>query len=208
MKNLKSGLKFILFFVLVFIFIFSLFNWPAVLINFKYQWQKLSPENQKTNQSYLPQIKSVAQPTAISQGFADNHIIIKKLNIDVPIVWDSSEKDFMANLEHGVVHYQGTAHPGEKSNIFIAGHSSSYWWQRGPYSAIFSVIDKLEQNDEVIITYQNKVFVYLVSEKFVVRPEQVEVMMPTQIPTLTLMTCTPVGTAFRRLIVRAQQVIP
>ena len=210
LKNLaKSIAKYAALFVVVFIIIFSLINWPAVSGNIKYFWQNLTGKNKvKTQDEFLPQAESVKQPTVQEMNLVNNHIYIKKLNLDVPVVWDSPENQFLANLKYGVVHYQGTAKPGEKGNIFIAGHSSSYWWQRGPYSAIFSIIDKLTLGDEVLVTYNNRVYFYQVTEKFVVKPSQVEVMNPTPNPTLTLMTCVPVGTALNRLIVRASQVIP
>lgn len=208
MKIFKNILKFILFFILVFVIIFSLLNWPAVLMQLKYFWSNLSGKTQETQEVFLPEIKSVEQPTAQELSLSNNHIIIKKLDLDVPIVWDSPEDKFLENLQFGVAHYKGTAKSGEEGNVFIAGHSSSYWWQRGPYSAIFSVIGRLEPGDEILITYNNKVFVYQVTEKFVVKPSQIEVMQPTETPILTLMTCTPIGTAINRLIIRADQVIP
>ncbi len=209
MKIFKNILKFVLFFVAIFVVIFALFNWPAVATNLKYLWQSLAnKEYQKVQDTYLSQIDSVKQPTCQELGFADDHIIIQKLDLSVPIVWDSPEDKFLDNLQYGVAHYKNTAKPGEKGNVFIAGHSSSYWWQRGPYSAIFSVIGQLEPGDEINICYNNKVFVYQVTEKFIVKPSQVEVMQPTETPTLTIMTCTPIGTAINRLIIRANQVIP
>jgi sortase A len=220
MKIFKEIVKFILIFGITFVIVFSIINFPAVSMDAKYYWNLLFHKQQLNSNNYLPQIKSIiqstnqstnqkiTQPTIQQENFSNNHIIIKKLGLDVPIVWDSPESDFLKNLQYGVVHYQGTSHPGQGGNIFIAGHSSSYWWERGKYSAIFSVINKLNNGDEIIITYNNKVFVYKVTDKFVVAPNQVNVMANTLTPTLTLMTCTPVGTAINRLIVRAQQVIP
>ena len=204
-----SAIRFILLFGVVFTILYSIINYPVIKINFQYFWSNITNHEQtKSEQKYLPKVKNVKQPTAKELKLANNHIIIKKLNMDVPIVWDSPEDKFLDNLQYGVAHFKGTAKPGEKGNIFIAGHSSSYWWQRGAYSAIFSIIDRLNQGDEVIITYQNKVYVYEVKEKFVVKPSQVEVMKSTETPTLTLMTCTPIGTALNRLIIRANQIIP
>ncbi len=209
MKIFLNILKFVILFGVVFTIIFLIFNWPAVSADIKYYWQNLSPQNrQKSQQSFLPEIKSIKQPTAQKLNLSNNHIIIKKLNLDVPIVWDNPQDKFLENLKFGVGHYSGTAKPGQQGNIFIAGHSSSYWWERGPYSAIFSMIDKLVPGDEIIITYNNKIYLYQATEKFVVRPSQVEVMSPTPKPTLTLMTCTPVGTALNRLIIKAVQISP
>ena len=211
LKNLfKNVLKFAVFFLIIFAIMFTLLNWPAVKINVSYYWGKIFHQNnsQKTELTTLPNINNSKQPTTTELKLGNNRIVINKININVPIVWNVPEKDFIASLKNGVAHYQGTAKPGDKGNIFIAGHSSNYWWEQGPYSAIFSMINKLDLGDEVIITYNNKAYYYRVQEKFTVKPSQVEVMMPTKEPTLTLMTCTPIGTSLNRLIVRAHQVIP
>lgn len=211
-QNIKSILKFTSIFIIIFAAAFSFLNWPAVKANLNYYWQKISHRNNLNSESikdyYLPEINNGQQFSCQDLNYQNDHIIINKLNLDVPIVWDRTEENFIQSLQYGVAHYKGTAKPGEKGNVFIAGHSSSYWWQRGPYSAIFSMIHQLELGNEVSVCYQGKVYIYKVTEKFVVKPDQVEVMYPTEEPTLTLMTCTPIGTAINRLIVRAEQIMP
>ncbi|GAG99688.1 unnamed protein product, partial [marine sediment metagenome] len=108
MKIFKNILKFVLFFIIVFAIIFGLFNWPAVSTNLKYFWQSLTgKEHQRVQDTYLPKVDSVKQPTCQELEFSSDHIIIQKLNLDVPIVWDSPEDKFLENLKFGVAHYKG-----------------------------------------------------------------------------------------------------
>lgn len=139
----------------------------------------------------------------------DNTMIIPKINIKASIIWNSApdENVMLENLQKGVVHYAGTALPGTgKGPIFITGHSSYYWWDKGNYKTVFANLDKIETGDEIGIGYNNKVYLYKVYEKIVVKPEQVDVLQPVDQPILALMTCVPVGTNLNRLIVRAKEI--
>ena len=89
------------------------------------------------------------------------------------------------------------------SNIFIYGHSSSAI-DSGPYSKIFVPLDKLQKNDEILVSYNNQEYNYQVVEKKIIDKNDVSVLKPTEKETLTLMTCWPIGTDQKRLIIRAE----
>ncbi len=138
---------------------------------------------------------------------ADNELFIPKLSVRAPIIWDSSfeEKTMLDNLQKGVVHYGGTDFPSaQRGNVFITGHSSYYWWDKGQYKTVFAVLDKLSVGDQVALTYQRQVYVYEMTDSIVVKPTQVDVLNSSDQPILSLMTCTPVGTSLNRLIVHAK----
>ena len=135
---------------------------------------------------------------------SDNHLVVPKLRVNAPIVWDSSsdEKIMLANLQQGVAHYGFTARPNEESgNVFITGHSSYYWWDSGKYKTIFATLDQLKTGDQAFIQYQSKIYVYEVTGSDVVKPSEVNVTDPSSTPILSLMTCVPVGTSLNRLVV-------
>ncbi len=131
------------------------------------------------------------------------HIVIEKINVDVPVQWDIPADKTIDALNSGVAHLQGTARLGEIGNLFITGHSSDYSWKKNPYAAAFSLVPKLIPGDIITIHENGKSYVYKVATTKIVKPTAVEVANPTTTPTLTLLTCYPVGTTKERFIVHA-----
>jgi len=138
----------------------------------------------------------------------EDKIIIPKINVDAPLVFvqTADNKTILESLQDGVAHYPGTALPGQAGNVFVTGHSSYYWWSGGKYNRVFTLLDKLQANDLVYIHYQGEEYIYKVRDSIVVLPKQTEVLKPTATPTLSMMTCTPIGTNLKRLIVRADMI--
>lgn len=148
----------------------------------------------------------------------DNRLVIPKLGKSVPLVnmsaehiegenWSELEKQIQDGLREGVVHYPGTASPGQIGNVFITGHSSYYPWDPGQFKDVFAVLGQLEIGDEYYVYYEQKKYTYMVREKFEVTPDNVNVLQqPHDKKISTLMTCTPVGTTLRRLIIRADDI--
>ena len=148
----------------------------------------------------------------------DNRLVIPKLGRSVPIIemssehiegenWSELEKQIQSGLQNGVVHYPGTASPGQVGNVFITGHSSYYPWDPGQFKDVFAVLGQLEVGDEYYVYYDQKKYAYKVTEKFEVTPDNVNVLQqPHDKKVSTLMTCTPVGTTLRRLIIRAEDI--
>lgn len=191
---------------------------PTILITQK-QANKVITLAEIKNPPPLPTASPQTTPSPSTQtsgaftlrDLENNTLIIPKIDQKIPIIWNSppDEETMLKNLQKGVVHYNGTALPGEgKGPIFITGHSSYYWWDKGAYKTVFANLDRLQEGDEVALAYQDIVYVYRVFEKIVVRPEQVEVLNPVNEPILDLMTCVPVGTNLKRLIVKAKQISP
>ncbi len=148
----------------------------------------------------------------------DNRIIIPRINKNIPITDVSDEtviyserlqdiEDSLQDaLKGGVVRYPGTAVPGEQGNVFLTGHSSYYLLAPGDYKDVFALLHKMELGDEVIVYYNQKKVRYKVNEIKEVWPNEVEILEQTNDYRLTLMTCTPIGTNLRRLVVTAIQV--
>jgi len=153
-------------------------------------------------------------------GPPDNRIIIPKLNLNVPIVvppnealisenWQKLEEDIQEGLQDGVVHYPGTARPGQAGNFFVTGHSSYFPWAPGDYKSVFARLHELKVGDEYWVFYNGDRYRYIIQEKKEIKPADVTVLdQPVGKRIGTLMTCTPVGTTLRRLIITAQEVDP
>ncbi len=138
----------------------------------------------------------------------NNHLYIPKIGVKAPIIWNVSEENALKALQNGVAHLKGTGLPGTDGNVFITGHSSYYWWAPGQYKTVFALLPNLVVGDKIYLLYQNQLYIYEVIEKLVVWPKDVWVMNKLSYPALSLMTCVPVGTNLRRLIVRAKQTYP
>lgn len=141
---------------------------------------------------------------------ADPTITIPKINVNAPVVYLNSiqEIDVLKGLENGIVHYGNTPNPGQGGNTVFFGHSSNDWWQPGNYKFVFVLLDKLTVGDKFSINFQSVRYTYQVTGTQVVDPTQVSVLNQTAAPTATLITCSPPGTSWKRLVVSAKQIEP
>ena len=109
------------------------------------------------------------------------------------------------SLDKSLIHYQGTAFPGEYGNPVIFGHSVlPIFYNPKSYMSIFSKLPTLEKGDEIFITYDGVTYKYVVESYHEVEPSQVEVLEQRyDRQTLTLITCVPPGTYLRRGVILA-----
>jgi sortase A len=139
-------------------------------------------------------------------------IIIPKINLEVPVVYDVGsidEKAIQKGLEGGVVHYATTPNPGEKGNLVIVGHSSNNFFNQGKYKFAFVLLKKLEVGDTFSLTKNSKRYTYKVYDKKIVKPTDLAVLGKAEKPaTATLITCDPPGTSLNRLVVLGEQITP
>lgn len=138
-------------------------------------------------------------------------IDIAKIGVEVPMIWSTStvESDMLKDLENGVAHFAQTAAPGQPGNIIISGHSSNYVWAKGNYNHIFKDLNNLEVGDMINVktTEHNGrvvIYHYEVKEKRVTTANDQTIFEQGDASELTLSTCWPIGTALKRLIVKAQ----
>lgn len=141
-------------------------------------------------------------------------LIIPKINVDVPVYYDvgNDYDSQMATMEKGVAHFAipgANSHPGEIGNTVIAGHSSNDLIGGGDYKFIFVQLEKLNKGDTIYANYNSKRYTYTVTNIEVVKPTDVgKLISGNTDPILTLVTCTPIGTATNRLLITAKQVSP
>ncbi|MDB5167531.1 MAG: sortase family protein [Candidatus Saccharibacteria bacterium] len=156
----------------------------------------------------------VIDPSSNVSVPADPLLIIPKINVDVPVLYDvgNDYNSQMAAMAKGVAQFAipgASSHPGQVGNTVLAGHSSNDLLDGGDYKFIFAQLDKLEVGDSIYVNYQSIRYTYTVTKKQVVEPTDVSALVyQTTQPVLTLLTCTPVGTALHRLLITAQQVSP
>ncbi len=185
--------------------------------------QLLTSSQQTQTQELLPVSKTVEQdktqiPTlSLEVAPPDDRIIIPRINKNVPIVqvktenlvkrdWNALEKDIQEALQGGVVHYPGTAEPGDHGNVVITGHSSYFLWDPGRFKDVFALLHQVVVGDTVIVFHNQEKYTYKVYQTEVVTPDKVDILTQGGSDMLTLITCTPVGTNLKRLIVLAKPV--
>lgn len=138
---------------------------------------------------------------------AATQLTIPKISVDAPVVYgmDKVEDYYVQKaLEDGVLHFGGSPVPGQPGNAVFVGHSSNQPWSAGHYKFVFMMLDKLEVGDKIYLTYKGVRYTYDVTEKRVVKPNDVSVLEGSKTPTATFITCTPLGTNTNRLVIKAK----
>lgn len=156
----------------------------------------------------------VIDPSGGTDVGQDPRLIIPKINVDVPAIYGvgNDHASQMAAMEKGVAHFAipgASSKPGELGNTVLSGHSSNDLFDGGDYKFIFAQLDKLQVGDTIYANYEGKRYTYVITKKEVVKPTEVsKLVYATDKPVMTLITCTPLGTALNRLLVTAEQVSP
>ena len=149
----------------------------------------------------------------------EDRIRIPSIQVNAPVVetelgldaleakdWNTLEEQIRGTLLKGVAHYPGTAEPGKIGNAFYTGHSSNVFWEPSEYNTVFALLPKVKVGDDIYITHEQTEFHYRVISIKEVSPSDVSILEQGTAKHLTLMTCTPVGTTLKRLVVTAELV--
>lgn len=137
-------------------------------------------------------------------------IVIPKIGANasvIPNVNPYNSREYQAALTHGVAHARGTTKPGEAGNVFLFSHSSVNFYEASRYNSVFYLLSKLEKGDTITLYYKDTPYTYTVTSTKTVSSNAVEYLTKadTAKQTLTLMTCWPPGTTYRRLLVIAER---
>lgn len=204
----------------------------AEIVRWEYQKRMFGAAPEVAQITQLVQEKSIAQkplPIAKTQLDArkqipqlamtvappDTRLVIPRINRNVPIVtvstealikkdWNKLEKDMQDSLRYGVINYPGTARPGQKGNVVITGHSSYFPWDPGRFKDVFVILNEVKLGDKVLIYQNQKRYIYEVNNIKTIKPSELDILKPDDENKLTLITCVPIGTNLRRLVVSAK----
>lgn len=156
----------------------------------------------------------IVDPSADVPVGPEAKMIIPKINVDAPIVMNvgPTNDEQLKAMANGIAHvrYPGaSSEPGQVGNTVFSAHSSSDWTDSGAYKFIFVQLERLAIDDVVYINYNSKRYSYKVYDTKVVSPKDIAALNYTGTePVITLITCTPLGTANQRLLIFAKQVSP
>ncbi len=212
-------------FIGTFAVVFFLFESPALMKRLTYILTHLTSQDSPGSLAYLPKLQDrpvlltdiknrpqdYLEPSAQLAGYSladlgDDQLLIPKIEVKVPIIWGTAadEPSMLDSLKKGVAHYGFSALPSDgRGKVFLSGHSSAALWDPGQYKTVFANLDRLEIGDQLAVTFRGVVYLYQVTATSIVKPNDVAVLEPTEKPTLSLMTCVPVGTSRDRLVVEA-----
>lgn len=110
------------------------------------------------------------------------------------------------DLSMSLVHYGGSGLPGEFGTAVIFGHSMlPQFYSPKNYKSIFSLLPTLDVGDEIDISYDGVGYRYTVFDMIVLDPNDLSVLEQRFDDSyITLVTCVPPGTYWKRLNVKAR----
>jgi sortase A len=141
------------------------------------------------------QTRSAAVPGIGTSGMI-GRIEILRLGVSALVIEGTGE----SILQRATGHIIGTALPGQRGNVGIAGHRDSF----------FLPLRNIQPDDLITLATLRGEYRYRVVSSTVVDPADVAVLHPDETETLTLVTCYPfyfIGAAPNRFIVRAKRVL-
>ena len=136
-------------------------------------------------------------------------IIIPKLGANANVIANvsaSDPKQYLEALKNGVAQAACTKFPGEHGHIYLFAHSTNTFSNVSRYNAVFYLLYKLENGDEIDVYYKGVRYKYTVVGKQIVEPSQTQYLTrQTNEEFLTLQTCWPPGTIAKRMLVFAER---
>ncbi|HTS48914.1 MAG TPA: class D sortase [Bryobacteraceae bacterium] len=159
----------------------------------------VSREHRRSGTQALAPVKSGPgpRPKAMDTGPRARSGVIGRLEIpNLHLVAIVEEGADAGTLRRAVGHIPGTALPGWRGNVGLAGHRDTF----------FRALREIQVNDSIELKTQNGTYRYRVNWMRIVGPRDVQVLRPSTAASLTLVTCYPfyyVGSAPKRFVVRA-----
>src|SRR6185369_51558 len=145
-------------------------------------------------------------PTVYKKGDVGSNInrytmSVPKLKIENAVV---STVD--TDINHHLVNFPGTAVPPNRGNAVVFGHSTlPQLYDPNNYKTIFANILDIKTGDKLLVTVNNILYTYDIISLTIIDPEDISYLtQPTDDSYLTIVTCTPPGTVWKRLIIKSK----
>lgn len=147
--------------------------------------------------SWYPTVHILKKAEAVSSY----SLSIPKLKIENAVV---STVDY--DLTKHLIQYTGTVLPGQNGNAIIFGHSTlPQWFDPKNYKAIFATLHTIKNGDEIMAKVADVTYTYKIFSITITSAEDVNIFSQTYDHSyITIVTCTPPGTVWKRLVVRAR----
>lgn len=125
----------------------------------------------------------------------------------IPLIFSETldEPTLQEYLKQGAVVLPLGRNFGEPGNMVVTAHSSGTA-AFGPYRFAFAKLSELKTGEEFSIAHDGRRYTYRVYGQEIVWPHQVDRLPNDDRSTVTLVTCWPLWTNFKRLLVHAELV--
>ena len=142
----------------------------------------------------------------IAAALPARRIVIPTIGVDTKVIQLGTKLDRLGHLAwetapFAVGQHKGLAGPGQIGNMVLSGHISS-----PNEGAIFHRLPELKVGEGIIVSTDERQYLYQVVDTKVVTPDEVSVMDQTPDATATLLTCVPDGIYSHRLGISAKLV--
>lgn len=146
-------------------------------------------------------VSSPEQPTAQIPAKIDTF----RLSVPALGVEDAEVSSIDYDLDKHLVDYYGPGNPIMPGTSVIYGHSTiPQWFDPHNYKAIFATLHTIKVGDDIILNVLGNNYTYKIFSITITSPDDVNIFTQTYDNSyVTLVTCTPPGTTWHRLIVRA-----
>lgn len=153
---------------------------------------------------YQVQLVSVTAP---SPGMHTSVIVLPDLEAPLPLVYSETldEPALQEYLKEGAVVLPLGTSFGQPGNVVVTAHSSGTA-AFGPYRFAFARLADLEVGQEYAVRTPTAAYTYRVYGSEVVWPHEVDKLPQDDRSTVTLVTCWPLWTNFKRLLVHSELV--
>jgi LPXTG-site transpeptidase (sortase) family protein len=143
------------------------------------------------------------------EALNDFKLIIPKLdlNADVsPSIDLLNPKSWQSALKKGLAHAPHSSFPNQPSTPYVFGHSTDYPWNIQAYNALLYSLNDLVLNDQIFISFKKEPYRYRVTDKQIIKADDLSYLNSIDQNRLVLQTCWPPGTTLKRLVVVATSV--
>lgn len=198
----------IVFSLIIFVYWILSVLLPVTIVEANYQYKRLLKDLFQTTDIrgvFLPNFK--IDLTGYTSRNTVNGLTIPAIFVDEPIVFNvdpNDEKAYSEALKKGIAHASGTSFPGTGGVGYYFAHSSHPDVVR-QYNAVFYLLGKLKEGDDVYIWHDGKRGDYKVFKKEITDPGDVSFLHTSyDTETVVLQTCWPPGSTMKRLLVFAK----
>ena len=211
-KLVKTALKALVILIVVSgtVYLVSSYQSLGTVIKLKFNPNVLADDAKSTVASQLqalPMGTTKISPgmTASLDAFQNNHLYYPKFGIDAPVSFGVSDTMTDEMLKQGLVQLAKSATPDIGGDVLIAGHSSYYSWVASDFKTVFAPLVNAGTGDDILLKKGNVLYLYTVKNiQTIGASDKITVNVGNQYPKkLDLITCVPIGTNLRRLLIKA-----